>query len=88
MKQTVVFAVITLMIIAASAVGVAFYRAAKPTPTPIDDMAAMHAPPPPADEAKFKSLLGNQAPGFSLQSYDGKTIDLASLKGKNVVLFF
>lgn len=53
-----------------------------------NDMAAMHAPPAPADNTRFKSLIGSSAPEFSLKSFDGKTIDLAGLKGKNVVLFF
>lgn len=61
---------------------------ASPTPAAADDMAAMHAPPPPADDTKFKSLVGDPAPEFTLQSFDGKPVDLAGLKGKNVVLFF
>jgi peroxiredoxin len=53
-----------------------------------EDMSDMHAPPEPADETLFASLLGKPAPEFSLKSYDGKTIELASFKGKNVLLFF
>ena len=33
-------------------------------------------------------LVGKSAPDFTLASYDGDTIMLSSLKGKNVVLFF
>lgn len=57
-------------------------------PGTVDDMASMHAPPAPADNTKFQALLNSPAPQFKLQSYSGKEIDLASLKGKNVVLFF
>ncbi len=53
-----------------------------------DDMASHHAPPAPADNSKFQSLLGAPAPEFKLQSFDGKEVNLASLKGKRVVLFF
>lgn len=53
-----------------------------------DDMASMHAPPSPADDSKFKSLLNNPAPDFKLTSYDGKEISLSDYKGKNVVIFF
>lgn len=31
---------------------------------------------------------GNEAPDFSLQATDGKTVTLADFKGKNVVLYF
>lgn len=53
-----------------------------------DDMASMHAPPPPADNSKFQSLLNSPAPEFELQSYAGSEVSLASYRGKNVVLFF
>ena len=53
-----------------------------------DDMASMHAPPPPADDTIFKSLLGKPAPDFTLEAYDGRRISLKDLKGKNVVIFF
>lgn len=36
----------------------------------------------------FNSLVGKQAPGFMLESYEGEKIDLTSLRGKKVVLFF
>ena len=31
---------------------------------------------------------GDRAPDFSLQADDGATVSLASLAGKNVILFF
>lgn len=41
-----------------------------------------------ASEDKFNSLIGREAPNFTLESYDGKKISLAEQKGKKVVLFF
>ena len=35
-----------------------------------------------------KLAVGDKAPGFSLHDQDGKTVDLKSLKGKQVVLYF
>jgi len=40
------------------------------------------------NEEKFQSLIGKQAPDFTLESYDGRQISLKDLKGKRVVLFF
>lgn len=57
-------------------------------PDTADDMIDHHAPPAPADNTKFNSLIGQAAPEFNLKSYDGKNINLTELKGKNVVLFF
>src|SRR3989344_1387074 len=53
-----------------------------------DDMASMHAPPAPADNTKFNSLLNNSAPDFNLESFSGERVSLSDLNGKNVVLFF
>lgn len=36
----------------------------------------------------FDDAVGKEAPDFSLQGFDGKTVKLSDLKGKNVVLFF
>lgn len=36
----------------------------------------------------FTSLLSKEAPDFTLQSYDGKQVNLKQLRGKKVVLFF
>lgn len=59
-----------------------------PSQTTDNDMASMHAPPPPADDSQFQSLIGNPAPEFKLQSYNGREVSLADFKGKNVILFF
>lgn len=53
-----------------------------------DDMASHHAPPSPANDSLFKSLLGQTAPDFSLESYNGEKVSLSALKGKKVILFF
>jgi len=53
-----------------------------------DDMASMHAPPAPADNTKFNSLLNNPAPDFNLESFSGERVSLSDLNGKNVVIFF
>ena len=39
-------------------------------------------------EGKFNELLGQQAPDFTLYSYDDKKVTLSEQKGKKVVLFF
>lgn len=36
----------------------------------------------------FTSLLSKEAPDFTLESYDGKQVNLKQLRGKKVVLFF
>lgn len=47
-----------------------------------------HHPKTPADISQFSSLLGKPAPDFSLTDLNGNTYTPATLKGKNVVLFF
>lgn len=42
----------------------------------------------PIGKLSFKQALGKQAPDFSLESIDGKTIKLIDYRGKNVILFF
>ena len=42
----------------------------------------------PNEKFSFKQAIGKQAPDFSLEGIDGKTIKLSDYKGKNVVLFF
>ena len=95
-KQIVVSAGIALFFMAILVGGILVVDNVKKTgsspngsPNPsTDDMSSMHAPPPPADNSKFQSLLGSPAPDFKLASYDGKTINLSDYKGKNLVLFF
>lgn len=42
----------------------------------------------PTEKLSFNETVGKQAPDFSLESIDGKTIKLSDYQGKNVVLFF
>jgi len=60
--------------------------AAPPPPTPAAPTAPTAQAEPPKTEAG--GLVGKPAPAFSLKSLDGKTVDLASFKGKPVVLDF
>ena len=47
-----------------------------------------HHKPKPVDSAVFDSLLGQQAPDFTLTSFDDKQISLKDFRGQNVLLFF
>lgn len=47
-----------------------------------------HHKPQPSNSSIFDGLVGQAAPDFTLESYDGKKYSLSSLKGKNVLLFF
>jgi len=51
------------------------------------DMSGHHEPEV-ADEKKFQSLMGSQAPDFTLESYDRGQVSLKQLRGKKVVIFF
>lgn len=55
---------------------------------PADPMADHRGGQTQTDSTVFDSLVGKAAPDFTLESYDGKTVTLSSLKGKNVILFF
>ncbi len=54
---------------------------------PTSDMNGHHGSSA-ANEENFRSLAGKEAPDFSLESYDGKQVNLKELRGKKVVLFF
>jgi len=41
-----------------------------------------------APQGDYATLVGKPAPDFALQSYDGRTISLKSMRGKNLVIFF
>ena len=53
-----------------------------------DPMAGHHGGGTPANSKVFNSLVGKAAPDFTLASYNGDTITLSQLRGKNVILFF
>ena len=56
-------------------------------PTQSNNMDSMHQAQA-ASSNTFTSLLNKPAPDFSLQTTDGKDINLKDLRGKKVVLFF
>lgn len=62
-------------------------EAAQPATVSNNSMADHHKPKP-VDSAVFDSLLGKEAPDFTLPSFDGKEISLKDYQGKNVLLFF
>lgn len=47
-----------------------------------------HHPKTPSDNSKFASLIDKPAPDFSLKDINGNSYSVATLKGKNAVLFF
>ena len=53
----------------------------------VSDMSGHHEPEV-ANDKKFQSLIGSQAPDFTLESYDQGQVSLRKLRGKKVVLFF
>jgi peroxiredoxin Q/BCP len=66
-------------------------RRSPASPRPLTSQATStddHHKPQPTDDAVFKTLLNNPAPDFSLVDYNGRTVSLKSLQGKNVLLFF
>lgn len=52
------------------------------------DSAASHHGAASGPASNLDNLIGKPAPDFSLTDHSGRTYSLASLKGKNVVLFF
>lgn len=52
------------------------------------DSAASHHGAASGPASNLDNLIGKPAPDFSLTDHGGRTYSLASLKGKNVVLFF
>jgi len=51
------------------------------------DMSGHHGSDTTNDE-KFQSLIGKEAPDFTLENYEGKQVNLQELRGKKIVLFF
>ncbi len=86
----ILIAAVTGFIIILIAVVVIFSSSSKKTsqlPSTSSDIGNHHQSVPP-DESRFNSLLGKKAPNFTLESFEGKAIELEKLRGKKVVLFF
>ena len=65
--------------VSAAAAPASAASAASPAPTPTADPTAGDATDP---------LVGKPAPDFTAKTHDGKTLHLAALKGKSVVVYF
>ena len=86
-KQTIIIA-LSILIFIAAVVAVSFYLGSK---NGQDNQQAEYSADhqgQSASEEKFNSFMGQQAPDFTLYSYDDKKVTLSELKGKKVVLFF
>lgn len=87
-KSTIIWA-LTITIFTGAVIGVSFYLGSKNNQDSDQiDHPAEHHQGQSASEDKFNVLLGNQAPDFTLDTYEDKKITLSELKGKKVVLFF
>ncbi len=42
----------------------------------------------PREATSLTNFVGKQAPDFTLQGYNGQTVQLSALQGKNIILFF
>lgn len=82
-KKQVILIVIAAIIFIGAIAGVSFLLAGKSQEQSMD-----HGAHVASDEEKLNSLVGKQAPDFTLTSYDGKQINLKDYQGKKVVLFF
>lgn len=87
-KSTIIW-VLSIIIFIGAIIGVSFLLADKSKPEgeqsthPVE-----HHEGQSVYEDKFKALLNNKPPDFTLYSFDGKKISLSEQKGKKVVLFF
>jgi len=94
-NQNQILVIVTEGVVAAVILGVVFIKNTSPTATnaqpptqaSVDSMTDHHTSVP-ADSAVFDGLMNKPVPDFSLQSYDGKTVNIKDFRGKNVVLFF
>jgi len=78
------------VVLAIIILGSIFFKAtsAPPAPAPVSDLMADHHKPKPADTSIFSGLINQPAPDFTLPTFDGKSIQLSQMRGKNVLLFF
>lgn len=83
MKKQVILIVAAVILFIGVIAGISFLLAGKSQPESTDHGAHIAS-----DEEKLNTLLGKEAPDFTLTSYDGKKFNLKEQKGKKVVLFF
>src|SRR3990167_10894755 len=83
MKKQVILIVIAIILFVSAIVGASFFLAGKNQDESMD-----HSDHTVQDESKLNTLLGTEAPDFTLTSYDGKKFNLRQQRGKKVVLFF
>src|SRR3990172_10043602 len=83
MKKQVILIVIAIILFVSAIVGASFFLAGKN-----QDQSMDHSDHTVQDEEKLNTLLGKEAPDFTLTSYDGKKFNLKEQRGKKVVLFF
>jgi len=83
MKKQVILIIIAAILFIGAIVGASFLLAGKSQQESMDHGAHIAS-----DAEKLNSLVGKEAPDFTLTSYDGKKFDLKEQRGKKVVLFF
>src|SRR3990167_5703722 len=83
MKKQVILIIIAAILFAGAIVGASFLLAGKSQQESMDHGAHIAS-----DTEKLNSLVGKEAPDFTLTSYDGKKFNLKDQRGKKVVLFF
>jgi thioredoxin-dependent peroxiredoxin len=83
MKKQVILIIIAAILFIGAIVGASFLLAGKSQQESMDHGAHIAG-----DTEKLNSMVGKEAPDFTLASYDGKEISLKTQRGKKVVLFF
>ena len=83
MKKQVILIIIAAILFIGAIVGASFLLAGKSQQESMDHGAHIAS-----DAEKLNSLVGKEAPDFTLTSYDGKKFNLRQQRGKKVVLFF
>lgn len=76
--------VIGIIVIAAVVGGLIWFSKKTPSAGPGSQGASVNG----ASRISFKDAVGQKAPNFTLEDISGNQVELESLKGKNIVLFF